>query len=168
MSTALVISGAVFELAGLGLVFAEVAIIGYRDISEVFEAVGGAINESTPRAVLRLSRERVREAGRLEDTRTNVRPDDTPLDATDGQRIERLERYVKNVDCDVDDLWQTLSERACKVLEEAARREDELLRAIEERESRDSKVLGPSLLRQVIGAICLFVGIVLGTLGNVL
>lgn len=94
-----------------------------------------------------------------------LRPSDPAADATDRQRIDRLERYVKHIDNDLATIRALLGERTDEVLgaviggDERVR--DEIARADAERRAK----LRCSLGRQATGAVLVFVGLMLQVCG---
>jgi hypothetical protein len=98
--------------------------------------------------------------------RGKARPADVGPHASEAQRIERLERYVEHLDRDVDALHDRIDRTAEDVIVKAKAADDQLRQEIERREEERKTALGPSLRRQGIGATCVFVGLVLGMLGD--
>jgi hypothetical protein len=168
MGTALTITGAVFELIGLGLVFIELAVIRSHEFGTPppWARIVGRIRRL-------LKRSQVVGVGAAElaaigtEARLKVRPGPPDADATNEARIERLECYVERLDQDLDGMWKSIGERADKVIAEAARRDEQLRQEFEQREADRRAKLRPSLIRQALGAGFVLVGLVLGTIGNV-
>jgi predicted RNase H-like nuclease (RuvC/YqgF family) len=100
--------------------------------------------------------------------RAKARPGPPDATASNTDRIARLERYVDNLDQDLDQLRDTIDRKAAEVTEAAREREQELRREMDRRDDERRQALRPSLRRQAIGAVCVFVGVLLGALGDVL
>lgn len=169
MNTALTVIGASFEIVGLGLVFVELAVIRSHefDIQTPWTRIVRRIRRLLGRPQLVEAKASLDAVGGME-VRAKIRPGDASPDATARERLERLEGYVERLDEDLDDLWQALGRHAENLVAEAARRDQQLRHEFEQRESDRRKKLRPSLMRQTIGALCVLIGLVLGTLGNVL
>jgi hypothetical protein len=167
--TTLVIAGAVFEIVGLGLVFAELAVIRSHEfgIPPPWARIAGRIRRLLKRPRVVNLQAAVSVASGFE-ARAKVRPGDAASDATEEVRIERLERYVERLDEDLDGMWQALRRREDKIVAEAARRDEQLRQKFERREADRRAKLRPSLIRQATGAAFVLIGLVLGTLANVL
>jgi hypothetical protein len=169
MATSLIITGALFEVVGLTMVFVELAVIRSHEFAV-----------PTPWARLarwvrrRLGRPQVIELGAALSAesalsaREKVRPGPADADATEADRIARLERYVDHLDCDVDELHRRIDDTAQQLARTAQQREQELRREMDRREDERRQALRPSLQRQAIGAGCVLAGLVLGTIGNVI
>jgi hypothetical protein len=168
VSSALTIVGGVLEVVGLGFVFVELAVI------RSFE-----FGVPTPWAHLRawirnvLRRPQFVQVTGIDSRaavgtpRLKVRPSPLDADATDAERIEWLERSVEALDKNVDALHTRIDKTAEEVTAAAKDREQELRSEFEHREEQRRQALRPSLRRQAFGGICVFAGIVLGTIGNV-
>jgi hypothetical protein len=169
MCAGLVIAGAVLEVVGLGLVFAELAVIRSHEfgIPPPWTRLVGVVRRLLKRPRVIEAQAASMLAGVTMEARATVRPGVLPPDATEQQRIERLERYVERVDEDLDGMWKALRDRADKVIEEAARRDDRLRAEFERREAERKAKLRPSLVRQTVGATCVLVGLILGAAGIV-
>jgi hypothetical protein len=168
MSTALTIIGAAFEIVGLGLVFAELAVIRSHEfgIPPPWSPIVARIRRLLKRPRVVNLQAAASAAGGME-VRAKVRPGDAPADATEQERIERIERYVELLDEDLDGMWQALGKRADETLQAAARRNEQIREEIERREADRREKLRPSLVRQIVGAVCVAIGLILGTIGNV-
>ncbi len=86
--------------------------------------------------------------------------------ATDAERIEWLERCVENLDHDINGLYATIDDKAEELAQAGEQRAEELRREMDRREEQRRETLRPSMRRQVGGAICVFVGLVLATIGG--
>jgi hypothetical protein len=167
MSTSLTIAGAALEIIGLGFVFAELAVIRSHEFGV-----------PTPWARLRAWMRRVLHRPRIVEVeasmsgsfamsaRGKVRPGDVPADASDAERIERLERYVEHLDRDVDGLHEAIKRKADEIIAKAKNADDQLREEIARRDEERLTALRPSLQRQAFGAACVFGGVVLGVLGT--
>jgi hypothetical protein len=100
--------------------------------------------------------------------RAKLRPGPLDANATDSDRIARLERYVDHLDEDVDELHRTIDRKAQEVTKAAEEGDQELRREMDRRDAERRQALRPSLRRQGIGAVCVLVGLGLGTIGNLL
>lgn len=100
--------------------------------------------------------------------RAKQRPADAAPEASESERIARLERYVDCLDRDVDQLHEAIDRRAQELTEAVQRRGEALRREVEQREEQRRDALRPSLYRQATGGACVFVGLVFATLGGVL
>jgi hypothetical protein len=98
--------------------------------------------------------------------RAKVRPGELAADAGDASRIARLERFVEHLDRDVDELHRIVDQKSSEAVAEAKRADDQLRQEIEQRDKERRTALRPSLQRQAIGAASVFVGIVLGMIGD--
>jgi hypothetical protein len=167
MCDALIISGAVIEAFGLVLVFVELAVIRSHELgvpapwtrlagrlrrffrgTRVTHVVGTAGAKAG--ASLRLS----------------VKRGTLPADATDTQRIERLEARMDDMDARVDGVNEEMDRRTRDAGEALERRAKELADAMAERDEARRAALRPSLRLQGVGALCVLVGLGLGTWGN--
>ena len=169
MATGLTITGAVLEGVGLAMVFVELAVLRSHEFGV-----------PTPWArVVRWMRRLVGRPQVIElgaalsaesalSARAKVRPGAVDPDATERARIARLERYVDHLDLDVDELHRRIDTTADEIAQAAQHREQELRREMDRREDERRQALRPSLQRQGVGAGCVFVGLVLGTIGNVM
>lgn len=169
MSTALTIAGAVLEIVGLGFVFAELAVIRSHEFGV-----------PTPWARLKSWTRRLLGRPQIIDVsgsmslgigmsaRGKVRPGDLPPDADHAARIQRLERYVEHLDRDVDGLHQTIDRKADEIIAEAMKADDRLREEMDRRDAERRTALRPSLQRQVFGALCVFAGVVLGLVGDLI
>ena len=168
MCAALTITGAAFEVVGLGLVFAELAVIRSHEFGTPppWAPIVRRIRRLLRRPHVVDLRAAIEVSSAME-ARGKVRPGDATPDATEAERIARLERYVECLDEDLDGIWQALGRRADKVIAEAARRDEQLRQEFEQREADRRAKLRPSMIRQAIGATCVLIGLVLGTVGNV-
>jgi hypothetical protein len=162
VSEGLTIAGAVFQLAGLTLVFAELAAIRayefgkpepWRRIAQWTRSklghphvisVGAALGTSSAMSV-----------------RSKKRPGALPTDATDADRIARLERYVACLDEDSDDLWQTIQRERGRAVAESEQHNQELREEIKLRDQQRRAQLRSSVTRQTIGAVCVLIGLAL-------
>jgi hypothetical protein len=95
-----------------------------------------------------------------------VRPGDLNADATQADRIARLERYVEALDRDVYDVHRAIEKKAEDVTAAAIEREQQLHAEIERRDEDRRQKLRPSLRRQAFGGVCVGLGLVLGTWGG--
>ena len=169
----LIIAGAVFEVIGLSLVFVELMVIRSNEFGvptpweRLLEAVrrllrGPRDHTVSAKAALAMS-------GSLR-ARAYKRPGSTKPGATVTQRLRRLERYVAYIDEDIEELHGVIDDRVSELETSAKEREDqlreELSGVIARREEQRRKALRPSLMRQGIGAVCVLIGLVLGTIGN--
>jgi hypothetical protein len=164
------IAGGTLQIAGITVVFLELAIIRSHafGVPTPWARFAGWI-----RRVLR--RRRVIELSSISlsaevstGAHLTVRPGLVASDATDAERIARLERYVACIDRDLDGLHHTIDRKAAQVFADAQRHDEKLRHEIEVREKQRRDALRPSLMRQAIGGVCVFVGLVLATLGAVL
>jgi hypothetical protein len=159
----------VFEIVGLAVVFIELGVIRSHEFGvptpwrrlvvrvrrllrrpQVVHGVAGS-ELSLPWSV----------------ARGKIRPADLGPDASEAERIERLERYGEQLDRDVDGLHQAIDRKGDEVAAKAEAADDRLRQEIERREQERKTAVRPSLRRQVIGAACVFVGLVLGTIGQI-
>lgn len=98
--------------------------------------------------------------------RAKVRPSAVAVGASDRERVVWLERYVEQLDRDLDGMW-AIERRASEVLAEAAKRDEQFRQELGAQTAEQRAKLRPSLRRQAIGAVCILAGLVLGTIGNV-
>lgn len=88
-------------------------------------------------------------------------------EASDAERIARLERYVDYLDSDLNQLNARIETTKEELAREAQGRADELRQEFADRDEQRRQGLRPSLRRQAIGSVSVFAGIVLGTIGIV-
>src|SRR5205807_639732 len=81
------------------------------------------------------------------------------------QRIEWLERYVRCLDEDADNLWQTIQQERDVAVQKAKQADDALRREMEAAEQKRKAKLRWSLRRQAVGSACVLIGIVLSAWG---
>lgn len=169
MADALTIIGAAFEVVGLGLVFVELAFIRSHEFgtpppwAPLIRRIRRLLGR--PQYVDAKATMHIAMAMRA---RGEVRPGDAPPEATDRERLERLERYVERLDEDLHGMWQAFGRQEDKIVAEAARRDEQLRQEFEQRETDRREKLRPSLVRQAIGGTCVLLGIILGTMGSIL
>jgi hypothetical protein len=150
---------AALEVVGLGLVFVELAVIRSYEfgIPSPWARIVGRIRRLLKRPQV-VELKAALEASSAMAVRAKVRPGGAPPDATEHQRIERLQRYVERLDEDLDGMWEALSRRADEVIAEAARRDEQVREEFERREADRRAKLRPSLIRQATGAAFVLTG----------
>jgi hypothetical protein len=99
--------------------------------------------------------------------RGKLRPGMLGPEASDAERIARLERYVDYLDSDLNQLNARIETTKEELAREAQGRADELRQEFADRDEQRRQGLRPSLRRQAIGSVSVFAGIVLGTIGIV-
>jgi hypothetical protein len=156
------------EVIGLAFVFYELAVIRSHElgIAPPWAPLTARVRRLLKRPQI-VQLDVARETSRAGYVRAYQRPADAPDDATDSERLERLERYVRVIDADLDNVWDSIGDQTDDAVREAERRDEELRAEIARREGEQRERLRPSLRRQAIGATCVLVGLVLGTIGNV-
>jgi hypothetical protein len=166
MSNALIIMGAALEIIGLAFVFIELAVIRSQEF-------GVPTPWTRLRAWLRrlLRRPQVISVSAADSATLSgsVRAKARPGPASDNadERIARLERYVDYLDRDVDELHARIDRTAQEIAAAAKQGDEQLRREMDQRDEQRRAALRPSLRRQAAGAVCVFIGLVLGTIGNV-
>lgn len=106
----LTIAGASLEIVGLAFVFYELAVIRSHELG-----TAPPWAPLTARIRRLLKRPQVVQLGVAHETsragyvRAHQRPADPPDDATGAERLGRLERYVRPIDADLDDVRDGLS-----------------------------------------------------------
>ncbi|MDO8208949.1 hypothetical protein [Conexibacter sp. CPCC 206217] len=171
MSTGLTITGAAFEFVGLALVFYELAMIRSQEFGVLppWTRAVGRFRRSLrwllrPKAVEHIGRGGATAGGTMTAdgiARPGLRPS-----ATDKERIALLERYVDYIDRDLSELRRYIKERADAAVEEAARLGQELRDYIDTTEAERRETLKPSIRRQLAGAACVTIGLLLGLAGS--
>ena len=103
MAAALTITGAAFEVIGLGLVFVELAVIRSHEfgVATPWARAISWIRVKLGRPKVVQLRAAISAEFALK-ARGTVRPGPAAADATESERIQRLERYVERLDEDLD------------------------------------------------------------------
>jgi hypothetical protein len=165
----LTVTGAVLEAIGLGVVFVELAVIRSHEFG--VPTPWARLRSWVRRRLLRRSHVVATSASSFatltSSARAKVRPADLGPDASEAERIDRLERYVEHLDRDTEALPQAIDRKADEVTAKAEAADDRLRQEIEQRDEERKTALRPSLRRQAIGAACVLVGLVVGTIGQV-
>lgn len=164
------VTGALLEGVGLAFVFVELAFIRSHEfgVPPRWERIQYWIRRLLRRpVVVKLSGgNAVSVSGGA--ARVVVRPSEPAAGATDRERIDRLERYVKSLDDDLNSVWKTALEHRDAAIEEAKRLDEEMRREIERREEQRKAEVRRSLTRQTLGALLVGAGLTLGTIGNLI
>lgn len=168
MSAALTIVGGVLQAIGLAFVFAELVIIRSYELG--IPTPWAKASEKIKRLLRRPTRREQgwgSSFGVSDSARAKVRPGDLAADASESERIARLERYVELLDRDLEQLHDTIDRKADQLAKAAKQGEQTLRDEIGRREKqrREALVL-PSLKRQAVGAAFVFVGLGLATWGG--
>jgi len=164
MKTAFIIAGAVFEFIGIVLLFAELANVVNRDVGAYVGDPGwmGAVRKqkgigATLAALYHYVGGTMLVAGismfykppiqleRLE----KKRPEALPPDATTSQRLAHLEARLIGIEADID----VLEGRTARVAD---------------RESTVIRERLTALWRQALGPVCVLIGLLFGTIGNLM
>jgi hypothetical protein len=163
----LVITGAALEVVGLALVFIELAIIRSHElgIPPPWSPLTARIRRMLKRPQV-VQLEAATETARAGHVRVYQRPAKLADEPTDHERLERLERYVRDIDSDLDGLWESIGQHSQEAVREALRNDEKLREEIARREDEQREKLRPSLRRQATGATLVLAGLVLGTIGN--
>jgi hypothetical protein len=169
MSAGLTITGAVFELFGLMLVFIELAILQGNElgippwwtsiVGRIRRLLGHEVVFSIPAGGARAGGNAV--YGR-------ARPDELSGEASQQNRIERLEEYVRRIDADLNSMWTSISRAKQDAIIEARRLVGTLRDELRQDKADERAKLKPSIRRQQVGALLVVIGLALGTVGNVI
>lgn len=169
-ATILTITGAVLEVSGLGFVFAELAFIRSHEFGTLppWERARHRLQRLFRRPTMAESIVPGGATASGAPIRGVARPLNLSREATDRERIERLESYVEHIDKDLSGLWNTMREYRDAAIEEAKRRDATMQQEIEQREEDRKAKLKPSLTRQKYGAVLVFAGLAIGTVGSMI
>lgn len=96
-----------------------------------------------------------------------ARPGPVPADASETERIARLERYVEHIDSDLSNFWQEIRATNKTATSEASAHADRVRAEIAARDDEHRQWLRRSSWRQLGGATCVMAGLVLTTIGSV-
>ncbi len=165
MASTLTIVGGALQIFGLLLVFVELAIIRSHEFG---------VPTPWTRAARRFRTQVLGEQPRLTTVisdhtigwpvRAKARLEPIAPDASDNDRIARLERYVELLGRDLDAQDDELDRTGQDLVFARQHQEAEIQRRDEERRA----ALRPSLRRQGIGAVCVLLGTIAATVGGVL
>jgi hypothetical protein len=175
MSLALTIAGGVFQLIGLSFLLAEFAALRVHAFGGI--AWWTRLNHSlqATRAKLRKRRDvhasvelaglaRPRSTGSVTVT---VRPGPLADDATDAVRIAWIEEHVKRLVTDVEKLQADASRDRAALPTQAEQHVQKLRYELDAADERRKAQLRWSLWRQRVGTVCVLLGVVLATVGDV-
>ena len=87
-------------------------------------------------------------------------------DATEEERIARLESYVEHIDRDLGAMHEAIAAAKLEAVTAAREGDDGIRHEIEQRDAERRTQLSRSVARQAAGATFLLVGLILGTIGN--
>lgn len=161
MSTALTIAGGALELVGLVFVFAELAVLSSqsREASIFLDLL------NRPRDSLIVASDTL---GTSDSTRRLFRAGPAEPGPPQIDRIVRLEHNVERLDRDIESLGKQLADQRDAAIAESKRQAEKVRDEIEVRELERRIALRRSVVRQRLGGACVLLGLILGTLGNVL
>lgn len=187
MSAGLTIAGGLFELVGLGFVFAELVRIRSREFDIAppwvplvarIRRIGRRRREAPKPATTPANITGMHASARLNATMDlTIAPSLAPREAPLPRRVTAIEDYVQwgatqqqAANRAIRDAHQATldaaNQRAAQAEAEIDRRADAVEAEVARREAERKAQLRASLRPQAIGASCVLIGLVLGTIGN--
>lgn len=166
----LIIVGAAFQLAGALVVFRQVEVIREHEYGKptLWTRLAAWVRRL-------LGRPKVVSGGGASllcnfvmKCRGTARPAAAAPDATDAERIARLERYVEHIDRDIEAVHHAIDRETQQLTEAAERRDEELRQEVKRQEEQRLAGLRRPLCLQTLGACCVVVGVCFSAVGSVL